>query len=123
MRSKVAALESIEQHIAYEASKVTLRAETFVASGGEDAVSVYPESAHAHSCKFLPDQVRKVLWEEVEALYAGNPTMADDNAKERLEAELLGLERSEERLIRDASAAGQHIARRMNANPAVLLKD
>lgn len=120
---KTAALAEVELHIAHEASKVTIRADAFVAPGGEEAVSVYPESAHAVFCRFFPDQVRKVLREEVDTFYADRPAIADDKAKEKLEDELLALERTEEGLIREAAAAGQHIARRKNVSPAVLLED
>jgi len=120
---KAAALEGIDHHIAIEAARVNINAEAFVGPGNGEAVSIYPESAHAVICRFFPDQVRKVLREEVDAFYADSPAIADDKAREKLEAELLDLERTEEGLIREAAAARQHIARRNNVNPAVLLED
>lgn len=120
---KAAALEEIDQYIAIEAARVNINAEAFVAPGTGEAVSVYPDSAHAVICRFFPDQVRKVLRDEVDAFYADSPAIADDKAKEKLQAELLALERAEEGLIREAAGARQHIARRKNVNPAVLLED
>lgn len=49
---------------------------------------------------------------EVESLYQGDVTITEDREQERLEQQVLELERQEESLIRDAAAAGKNIPRR-----------
>lgn len=122
MPPKEGALAAIDAHIEREAAKVSIRPSAFT-GGGADAVSAYPESAHAYACKFFPEGIRARLRTEVEALYQGEVTITDDQKQERLEAQLLELERQEELLIREASAAGKSIPRRSDANPAITLAD
>ncbi|MCR8714514.1 hypothetical protein [Stenotrophomonas indicatrix] len=122
MPPKEEALAAIDAHIEREAAKVTIRPSTFI-GGGSEVVSAYPESPHAYACKFFPDVIRDRLRTEVEALYQGDVTITDDQKQERLEQQLLELERQEESLIRDAAAAGKNIPRRSDANPAITLGD
>lgn len=49
--------------------------------------------------------------------------MADEDAREQLEARLTELERQEEAYIRQAAAEGKSIPRRADASPKVLLAD
>lgn len=122
MPPKEEALAAVDAHIQREAAKVTIRPSAVMGGGGE-LVSAYPESPHAYACKFLPDVVRNLLSTEVEALYQGEVTITDDRKQERLEAQLLELERQEEAVIREAAADGKSIPRRSDANPVVLLDD
>ena len=122
MPPKEEALAAIDAHIEREAAKVTIRPSTFI-GGGSEVVSAYPESPHAYACKFFPDVIRDRLRTEVEALYQGDVTITDDRKQERLEQQLLELERQEESLIRDAASAGKNIPRRSDANPAITLAD
>ena len=122
MPPKEEALAAIDAHIEREAAKVTIRPSTFI-GGGSEVVSAYPESPHAYACKFFPDVIRDRLRTEVEALYQGDVTITDDQKQERLEQQLLELERQEESLIRDAAATGKNIPRRSDANPAITLGD
>lgn len=122
MPPKEEALAAIDAHIEREAARVTIRPSTFI-GGGSEVVSAYPESPHAYACKFFPDVIRDRLRTEVEALYQGDVTITDDRKQERLEQQLLELERQEESLIREAAAAGKNIPRRADANPAITLDD
>lgn len=122
MPPKEAALAAVDAHIQREAAKVTIRPNALLGGGG-DAVSAYPESPHAYACMFFPDVIRNRLYAEVEAVYQGAVTIADARKLERLEAQLLELERQEESLIRDAATAGKNIPRRSDANPAITLAD
>lgn len=122
MPPKEEALAAIDAHIEREAARVTIRPSTFI-GGGSEVVSAYPESPHAYACKFFPDVIRDRLRTEVEALYQGDVTITDDRKQERLEQQLLELERQEESLIRDAAGAGKNIPRRADANPAITLAD
>ncbi|WP_414612691.1 hypothetical protein [Stenotrophomonas pavanii] len=122
MPPKEEALVAVDAHIQREAAKVTIRPSAVTGGGGE-FVSAYPESPHAYACKFFPDVIRDRLRTEVEALYQGDVTITDDRKQERLEQQLLELERQEESLIRDAAAAGKNIPRRSDANPAITLAD
>lgn len=72
---------------------------------------------------FFPDVIRDRLRAEVDALYQSEVTIADDREKERLEQQLLELERQEEAFIRHAAAEGKSIPRRDDVNPVVLLED
>jgi len=122
MPPKEEALAAIDAHIEREAANVIIRPSAFI-GGGSEVVSAYPESPHAYACKFFPDVIRDRLRTEVEALYQGDVTITDDRKQERLEQQLLELERQEESLIRDAAAAGKNIPRRSDANPAITLAD
>lgn len=122
MPPKEEALAAVDAHIEREAAKVTIRPSTFI-GGGSEVVSAYPESPHAYACKLFPDVIRDRLRTEVEALYQGDVTITDDQKQERLEQQLLELERQEESLIRDAAAADKNIPRRSDANPAITLAD
>lgn len=122
MPPKEEALAAVDAHIEREAANVTIRPSAFI-GGGSEVVSAYPESPHAYACKFFPDAIRDRLRTEVEALYQGDVTITDDRKQERLEQQLLELERQEESLIRDAAAAGKNIPRRSDANPAITLAD
>ncbi len=93
-----------------------------VTGGGGEFVSAYPESPHAYACKFFPDVIRNRLHTEVEAIYQGEVTITENQKQERLEAQLLELERQEEAVIREAAADGKSIPRRSDANPVVLLE-
>jgi len=121
MPPKEEALAAVDAHIEREAAKVAIRPSAFI--GGGEVVSAYPESPHAYGCKFFPDVIRDRLRTEVEALYQGTVTITDDQKQERLEQQLLELERQEESLIRDAAAAGKNIPRRADANPAITLAE
>ncbi|WP_127564345.1 hypothetical protein [Stenotrophomonas indicatrix] len=120
MPPKEEALAAVDAHIQREAEKVTIRPSAVTGGGGE-FVSAYPESPHAYACKFFPDVIRNRLRTEVEAIYQGEVTITDDQKQERLEAQLLELERQEEAVIREAAADGKSIPRRSDANPVVLL--
>lgn len=122
MPPKEQALAAIDAHIEREAAAVTIRPSAVIVGAGE-VVSAYPESPHAYACKFFPDVIRDRLRTEVEALYQGDVTITDDRKQERLEQQLLELERQEESLIREAAAAGKNIPRRADANPAITLAD
>lgn len=122
MPPKEVALAAVDAHIQREAAKVTIRPNAFLGGGG-DAVSAYPESPHAYACMFLPDVIRNRLRAEVEALYQGEVTIIDDRKQERLEQQVLELERQEEAFIREAAAEGKSIPRRSDVNPVVLLDD
>lgn len=122
MPPKEEALAAVDAHIQREAAKVTIRPSAFIGGGGE-VVSAYPESPHSYACMFFPDVIRNRLCAEVETLYQGEVTITDDRKQERLEAQLLELERQEEAVIREAAADGKCIPRRSDANPAVLLAD
>ncbi|PII14830.1 hypothetical protein CR920_02950 [Stenotrophomonas indicatrix] len=122
MPPKEEALAAVDAHIEREAAKVTIRPSAFI-GGGSEVVSAHPESPHAYACKFFPDVIRDCLRTEVEALYQGDVTITDDRKQERLEQQLLELERQEESLIREAAAAGKNIPRRADANPAITLAD
>jgi len=122
MPPKEAALAAVDAHIQHEAAKVAIRPNAFFGGGG-DAVSAYPDSPHAYACMFFPDVIRDRLRAEVEALYQGEVTIADDREKGRLEQQLLDLERQEEAFIRQAAAEGKSIPRRDDVNPVVLLED
>lgn len=122
MPPKEEALAAVDAHIQREAAKVTIRPSACIGGGGE-VVSAYPESPHAYACMFFPDVIRNRLCAEVEAVYQGAVTIADARKQERLEAQLLELERQEESLIRDAATAGKNIPRRSDANPAITLAD
>lgn len=122
MPPKEDALAAVDAHVQGEADKVTIRPTAFIGGGGA-AVDVYPESSHAYACMFFPEVIRDRLRAEVEALYQGEVTIADDRQKERLEQQLLDLERQEEAFIRQAAAEGKSIPRRDDVNPVVLLED
>ena len=122
MPPKEEALAAVDAHIQRQAAKVTIRPSAFV-GGGSEVVSAYPESPHAYACMFFPDVIRNRLRAEVEALYQGEVTITDDRKLERLEAQLMELERQEEEVIREAAADGKCIPRRSDANPVVLLDD
>lgn len=122
MPPKEDALAAVDAHIERAAASVTIRPSAFTGGTGP-AVSAYPENAHAYACKLFPDLIRDRLRAEVEALYQGGVTITDDRKQERLEQQLLELERQEESLIRDAAAAGKNIPRRADANPAITLAD
>lgn len=122
MPPKEDAFVAVDAHIEREAAKVSVRPSAFFGGGGE-VVSTYPESPHAYACKFFPDIVRSRLYTEVEALYQGDVTITDDRKQDRLQQQLLELERQEEALIREAAGAGKIIPRRADANPAITLAD
>ena len=67
--------------------------------------------------------IRDRLYAEVKSLYQGGLTVADEDAREQLEARLTELERQEEAYIRQAAAEGKSIPRRADASPKVLLAD
>lgn len=70
------------------------------------------------------DKVRTVLIDELRTFYANRQsgTRTEKAAKLReIDAELLMLEREEERLIREAEAANISVLRRENAPPAIVL--
>lgn len=84
---------------------------------------MYPEDSHRYACEFFPDVIRARLYDEVKAIYQSGLTVADDAAREKMEAQLLDLEHQEEAFIRQAAAEGKSIPRRSDANPVVLLAD
>ena len=86
-------------------------------------MSAHPADNDRYACKFFPDVIRDRLYAEVKSLYQGGLTVADEDAREQLEARLLDLERQEEAYIRQAAAEEKSIPRRAGANPAVLLAD
>jgi len=53
---------------------------------------MYPEDSHMYACKFFPDVIRARLYDEVKAIYQSGLTVADDAAREKMEAQLLDLE-------------------------------
>lgn len=70
------------------------------------------------------DRVRAVLVDELRAFYDGRESgsRSEKAAKLRdIDAELLMLEREEERLIREAETAGIAVLRRENASPSIVL--
>lgn len=70
------------------------------------------------------DRVRAVLVDELRAFYADRQsgTRAEKIARLReIDGELLVLEREEERIVREAEAAGIPVLRRENASPQIVL--
>ena len=124
VRPESEALAAVDQHIQKMAESVRIQPFAFAhTSGGGDPVSMYPEDSHRYACKFFPDVIRARLYDEVKALYQSGLTVADDAAREKMEAQLLDLEHQEEAFIRQAAAEGKSIPRRADANPVVLLAD
>lgn len=77
-------------------------------------------------CWLLPDQVQQALATSLKAEYTAMPepplsTEARDKALTDARKHLMDLEVAEETLIRDAESGGLPMARRSDANPAVVL--
>lgn len=124
VRPESEALAAVDRHIESMAASVRINPFAFAHAGsGADPVSAYPADSHRYACKFFRDVIRDHFYEEVKSLYKGGLTVADDDAREQLEARLLELEHQEETYIRQAAAEGKSIPRRADANPVVLLAD
>lgn len=124
VRPECEALAAVDRHIELMAAGVRLHPFAFAhGSGGGDPVSMYPADIHRYACRFFPDVIRSNLYEEVKAIYRSGLTVTYDATRERMEAQLLDLERQEEAYIRQAATEGKTIPRRADANPAVLLAE
>lgn len=75
-------------------------------------------------CALVPDAIRQVVGERIDAALADQPSIGSEDRQRRLDdiaAELLRLERDEEDLVQHLEADGVPTARRADADPRAVL--
>lgn len=128
--TRAEALASLDQRIAYLASRYSPPVSQFIMSGRE-ASSIWPPhppQADSFLAWAFPDVLKAKLTAAIDKAHKETPPglPAEERlvAIEQLQDEIQGLELTEESIIRQAAEAGFKIARRADADPrAVLAKE